>query len=308
MINNFNYTTIDISSVKYKELHNNLFKSAAVSNEWLNWYHKDVSNSLKAETITYAAFDDKTLIGIWSVEPKLMKLRGKEIKVGRCFAVGIHEGYRRLGLFVSLSKFAINSERLRGEFEYIIGFPQKGRSVIGGHLKAGWEHVQEIEIFNNTKLKNDANYSISKVEIIQDFNLIDLPKNNNDGFIETQNYKNTRWLKHPDLHYISLKSKNSFIILKPYANFCHIVDMNGEKEDVLHLLKTSVVLGYRHGWEEINVWCAENEFFKNEIEAAGFEQGANFGEPISMIAVRINKSEPLVLSTCHIQMGAEEGY
>lgn len=306
--NNFKYTVIDSSSEKYKELHNSLFKGAAASKVWMNWYHKDIPHSLNIDTITYAVFDDDILIGIWSVEPKLMFVNGDTIKVGRCFAVGIHESYRRLGLFVSLSKFAIDSERLRGEFEYIIGFPQKGRSVIGGHLKAGWEFVQEIAIYSVSKLENDINFSFSNVEIILDFNLIDLPVTKNGSLIETMEYRNTRWLKHPDLYYICLKYRNSFLILKTYANFCHIVDFNGEKEDIVYLLNTAKVLGYRHGWAEINIWCAENEIFISEIKDAGFNEGANFGLPISMIAVKINAAEPLLLKTCHIQMGVEEGY
>lgn len=306
--NNFNYTVIDSSTVKYKELHNSLFKGAATSYEWINWYHKDLSSSLNIDTITYAAFDGDILIGIWSVEPKLMHYEGNDIKVGRCFAVGIHEGYRRLGLFVSLSEFAIQSERLRGEFEYIIGFPQKGRSVIGGHLKAGWEHVQEIGIYSAAQLENDPTFPYSNIEIIQNFNILDIPTNINGSLIENPKYKNTRWLQHPDLHYICLKYGNAFLVLKAYANFCHIVDINGDKDDVLYLLKTAKVLGCRHGWAEINVWCAENEFFVNEIKNAGFIEGANFGLPISMIAVKINAITPLVFKTCHIQMGVEEGY
>jgi len=305
--NNFKYTVIDSTSNQYKELHNSLFKGAMISKEWINWYHRDISNSLEIETITYGAFDGETLIGIWSVEPKCMYLEERKIKVGRCFAVGIHEEYRRLGLFVSLSEFAIKSEKQRGELEYIVGFPQKGRSVIGGHLRAGWEFVQEISIYSVSKMEYDG-YSLSNVEIIYDFKSINLQNNISGSFIESPKYRNTRWLKHPDLHYICLKYRNSFIILKTYANFCHIVDMNGEKEDVLYLLRTAKTLGFRHGWVEINLWCANNEFFKNEIRDAGFNEGANFGLPISMIAVKINESKALVLSTCHIQMGVEEGY
>jgi len=306
--NNFNYTVINSSSVKYKELHNSLFKGAATSFDWINWYHKDIPSSLNIETVTYAAFDGDILIGIWSVEPKIMRYNDNIIKVGRCFAVGIHEDYRRLGLFVDLSKFAIESERLRGEFEYIIGFPQKGRSVIGGHLKAGWKHVQEIGIYSASQLENDPAFSLSNIEIVHDFNILDIPTNINGSLIESCQYKNIRWLQHPDLHYICLKHGNAYIVLKTYANFCHIVDLNGDKNDVLFLLKASKVLGNRHGWSEINVWCAENEFFVSEIKNAGFIEGANFGLPISMIAVKINASKPLVFNGCHFQMGAEEGY
>ncbi|WP_028888612.1 GNAT family protein [Tenacibaculum ovolyticum] len=306
--NKFDYGIIDPCEIRYKELHNALFKGASISNDWISWYHKDIPNTLNSETITYAAFDGDILIGIWSVEPKLMNLNGKKINVGRCFAVGIHEGYRRLGLFVSLSEFAIKSEKERGEFEYVLGFPQKGRSVIGGHLKAGWEHVQEIDIYSISTFEKDDEYSFSNVEIIKNFESIKFPSNINGSLIENPEYKNTRWLNHPDLYYICLKYKKSFLILKVYSNFCHIVDFNGERKEVSHLLKSAKVLAYRHGWEEINIWAGENEFFINEIKKTGFTKGAKYGLPISMIAVRINKTIPLSLEMCHLQMGIEEGY
>jgi hypothetical protein len=304
---NFKYTTINPTSNQYKELHNSLFKGANISKDWINWYHKDVPSSLGLETITYAAFDGEILVGIWSVEPKLMNINGEIIKVGRCFSVGIHENYRRLGLFVTLSEFAIKSEKNRSEFDYIIGFPQKGRSVIGGHLKAGWEIIHEISIYSADKFEYE-NYPLSNVEKITDFNLINFENNLEGSLIESPQYRNIRWLNHPDIHYIGLKYNNSFIILKTYSNFCHIVDINGEKKDIVHLLKTVKNLALRHGWVEVNLWCANNEFFKDEIIATGFKKGANFGLPISVIAVKINESKPLLLIHCHIQMGAEEGY
>lgn len=306
--NNFKYTVVDSISKKYKELHNFLFKGASATYEWINWYHKDIPFSLKAETITYAAFDKDILIGIWSVEPKKMYYNGNKISVGRCFAVGIHEDYRRLGLFVSLSKFAIESERKRGEFEYILGFPQKGRSVIGGHLKAGWEHVQEIDIYSVTDFDCKEDFSLAKTKKIYDFSLINLPSDINGSFIENSKYKNIRWLEHPDLNYICLKYSNAYLVLKTYQNFCHVVDLNGNKNDVLHLLETIKVLGSRHGWVEINMWCAVNEILSEQIKKAGFKKGAKFGLPISMIAVKINAVKPLVFKTCHFQMGVEEGY
>lgn len=303
----FNFTAINPSIKQYKELHNSLFTGANISKEWIKWYHKDIPKSLDIETITYAVFDNEMLVGIWSVEPKLMKVNGEIIKVGRCFSVAIHENYRRLGLFVALSKFAINSEKNRGEFDYIIGFPQKGRSVIGGHLKAGWKIIHEIPIYSAENFEYE-NYPFSTVEIISDFNHLSYNNNLEGSFIEDSEYRNTRWLNHPDLHYINIKYNNSYLILKVYSNFCHILDMYGQKRDIIHLLKTAKNLSLRHGWVELNLWCSNNEFFKDEIIAAGFKEGANFGLPISVISVEINATKPLILNNCHIQMGVEEGY
>ncbi len=308
MKDKFSFRTISSDVIEYKELHNSLFVSASISNEWIRWYHKDIPDSLGLKTVTYGAYDGDILIGVWSVEPKLMNLEDKEIKVGRCFAVGIHKDYRRLGLFVSLSKFAIKEEIKRGEYDYILGFPQKGRSVIGGHLKAGWEHLQEIDIYSSSSFCANEQYSLSKIEIIKDFRDIKEPSKVNGSFIETPDYRNKRWLSHPDINYICLKRDNSYLVLKPYSNFCHIVDFNGNRKDVYFLLESAKVLAYRHGWDELNLWASENEFFMSEIIEAGYKKGAKHGLPISMISVNINKTSPLLLETCHIQMGVEEGY
>jgi hypothetical protein len=304
---NFKYTTIDTSINEYKELHNSLFFGASISKEWIKWYHKDIPRSTGLKTVTYAVYDKTKLVGVWSVEPKLLNINGKATKVGRCFAVGIHDKYRRLGLFVSLSKFAISSEIKRSEFDYIICFPQKGRSVIGGHLKAGWKIISEIPIYSANKFKNES-HSISGVEIITDFNNLNYQNNLNGSFIESPLYRNNRWLKHPDYYYICLKHNNSYLILKIYSNFCHIIDFVGEKRDTILLLKTAKNLAFRHNWSEINLWCANNEYFKNEIIAAGFKEGANFGTSISLITVNINETKELKLDSCHIQMGVDETY
>lgn len=297
--------------VEYKTLHNILFKGSHVSKEWIFWYHKRIGtlDSKFSGTRTYAIYDSEKLIGIWSVEPKLLCV-GKEryIKTGRCFAVGIHSDYRRQGLFVLLSKYAIEQEREHAEYEYILGFPQTGRSVIGGHLQAGWDNVQEIDIFSYCPIPSDTTFTRSMVEIITDFNSINLPDCVDGGFFDNAEYLNLRWLKHPDLQYICINYKNAYIILKPYSNFCHIVDFKGDVEGIKVLFEVSKVLAYRHGWVELNTWCAGNGIFKEQIVNAGFAKGANFGSPISMIAVQITAKNAFTLENCSFQMGVEEGY
>jgi GNAT superfamily N-acetyltransferase len=296
---------------EYKKLHNLLFRGAYVSKEWIKWYHNIIGSldNKFSGTRTYAVYNANELIGIWSVEPKLFcGNEGNYIKTGRCFAVGIHPDYRRLGLFVSLSKYAIEQERNRAEFEYIIGFPQTGRSVIGGHLKAGWENVQEIGIYSVNLANEDGLYSRSAIQDVRNFSEIESPKGICGSYEENQEYRNIRWLQHPYLHYMCFKHEDAFIILKPYSNFCHILDIKGNMKNVLILLETSRSIAKRHGWIELNMWCANNELYKNQVKKAGFENGANYGVPISMIAVRINAQKPLQLENCHIQMGVEEGY
>jgi hypothetical protein len=97
-------------------------------------------------------------------------------------------------------------------------------------------------------------------------------------------------------------------VLKPYGNFCHILDLSGSIENVEFLLNAVISLSIKHGWVEVNAWCAENEFYKRAFLANGFTLGAEFGLPVMLIAVRINAKIPLVIGTCSLQMGVEEGY
>lgn len=287
---------------KYLELHNHLFKGAAITLEWLNWYHSDisVSHTWSSGTRTWGAFDDDKLIGVWSVEPKTLN----GMKVGRCFAVGIHEDYRRNNLFVLLSKFAIEEERKIGEYEYILGFPQKGRSVVGGHLKAGWYKVFDIDIYSRN---NTLNYSYQSKNVV-DFTTTFDGIISAEGFDRDELYLHTRWTNHPDHQYLSYRLGNSFVVLKPYGKCCHIVDMSGNIDDIESLLKTTIMLSRKHGWEELNLWAAGGSKYIAVLESLQFSNGASYGLPIELLAVNINAPTELKLETAPFQMGVEEGY
>ncbi|CAD7811176.1 hypothetical protein CHRY9390_02313 [Chryseobacterium aquaeductus] len=301
--------TVNTDHEKYKALHNSLFKGANTSSEWIQWYHKEIG-ALKAwsEGIrTWGVFDGEELVGIWSVEPKLLKSSDKNIYVGRCFAVGIHEGYRRHGLFVSLSEYAIQQEKKIAEYEYILGFPQVGRSVVGGHFKAGWEEVLTIDIFSRKNVPRIFGEARSTINFITNYDGIKIEAKC-DGLIENSDYNTLRYSKHPDHQYLTYQYQDATIVLKPYGNFCHILDLSGALENVKFLLDVVKSLALKHGWAEVNAWCAENEFYKEAYLASGFTSGADFGLPVTLIAVRINAETPLMLNNVSLQMGIEEGY
>ena len=309
---NFTYRLVDTLNAdhdKYKALHNSLFVGAATSAEWIKWYHGQVGGLKKYSegTRTWGVFDGDALIGIWSVEPKSLRNSGETINVGRCFAVGIHADYRRHGLFVSLSEYAIQQEKNIGEYEYILGFPQVGRTVIGGHFKAGWEEVFQIDIYSRKNEPRIFGPSRTNINLIQDFSDVLVP-NNADGIVESAEYYNLRYLKHPDHQYLCYSYKDASIVLKPYGNFCHILDLSGSADNVAYLLEAVRSLAIKHGWAEVNVWCSDQEIYKQALLSSGFEKGAEFGLSVTFIAVRINAAKPLELNDCTIQMGVEEGY
>lgn len=301
--------TLGIDHVKYRALHNVLFKGAATSSEWIEWYHKKIGGlkSWSKGTRTWGVFDEDELIGIWSVEPKNLKISGNILNVGRCFAVGIHADYRRHGLFVSLSEFAIHQEKIYSEYEYILGFPQVGRAVIGGHFKAGWEEVLTVNIFSRKNEPRVFGSSRSRINFISDYKGL-VFENEFDSVVENSDYNNLRWIKHPDHQYLTYSYNNATIVLKTYSEFCHVLDLSGSIQNVTYLLEMVKSLAIKHGWLEVNAWCADREIYKDAFLASGFSNGAEFGLPVTLIAVRINADKPLVIDNCSIQMGIEEGY
>ena len=312
---NFNYKLIDPLGQDlqdYIKLHRELFKGAAIDIDWILWYHRDIpkSDPRLTYTRTYGLYDKKRLIGIWSVEPKLMRDgQNNLIKVGRCFAVGISSDYRRMGLFVLLSEYAINCERELAEFEYIIGFPQTGRSVVGGHIKAGWEEILFNDIYSTDLRSNKEIYFRNDVNTVVDFSQLDTPASTLNSFDEPSSYRNVRFLKHPKLNYISFTFGDAHIVLKPYSTFCHILEIKGSSENAIKLIEVSKSVCKKHGLEELNVWNNSGAINNDALVACGFISGANHGLPITIIAVRINAKDKLQFNnTFNFGMGVEEGY
>lgn len=292
-------------SLDYEKLHNLLFPGMAIDSKWVNWYHHQLYN-----TRTYGAYDtdEDKLIGIWSIESRRLYISSHILSIGRCFAVGIHPDYRRRGLFVELSKYALNCEKQLKQFDYVVGFPQVGREVVGGHFKAGWYPVQNIisyciknKTIDKKKLKD---FSIIRLDA---FRAVDYTKCFQGAFIESPATKDLRWLEHPDHAYVTLKCrKDSFIILKPYKNICHILDVQGT--ETFSLLNVAKKLCKMHNWEALTIWCADNEMYRSDIIDAEFLPSEEYMKSVQMIAYNINAKENLKLDTCHLQTGIEEPY
>ncbi|MDD3945676.1 MAG: hypothetical protein PHS38_13330 [Bacteroidales bacterium] len=297
---------------EYLRVYNELFKNAFINSDWLEWYHNNIpsSDSRLGQTRTYGLFDYNRLIGIWSVEPKILRIDyQKLINVGRCFAVGISQEYRRMGLFVVLSEFAIKCEKEKAEYDYIIGFPQTGRSVIGGHLKAGWEEIAYIDIYSVNLEKNDGSSFRRDVSNISDFHQVFTTITSINSFDEMPSYRNIRYINHPQLQYTLLSYEDAYLILKPYSTFCHILEMKGLECNMKKLVEASKSICKRHGLEEINIWNNSSFQYFSILNECGFSLGSKYGLPITIIAVKINAKNKLIIENeFNFGMGVEEGY
>lgn len=305
ILGDIQFRTINVLSqdlIEYQKIHNLLFPGMSIDYNWIQWCHNRLYHPR-----TYGAFNNDKLIGIWSVEPRKFWKDSSIFSVGRCFAVGIHPDYRRKGLFVELSKYSLNYEKQLKQYDYIVGFPQTGRDVIGGHLKAGWYPVQTISSYCIEKKDiNKHHLDAFKFFRLTSFKDIEYKRTIDGSFIESPSHKNLRWYYHPNNVYVTFNYHNSYIVLKPYKDICHILDVQGE--ETFYLLAVAQKLCKSHNWECLTIWCADNEVYHNEIVKAGFTPNEKYMKSITMIACNINSKENLVLDKCHIQTGVEEPY
>lgn len=318
--------SVDLARAKIKWIHNQLFPGMSASTDWFKWYPYIDAHFFDDEpTRFYTAYKENDIVGLWCVEPKKLMVAGKEIPVGRCFAVGIHASQRRQGLFTDLSRYAIEEERKRGAYEYVLGFPQIGKPVVDAHLKAGWERVQEIDthVFPTTDVLQFAETStLYSARKITDFSPLRHAMIYENGFSETPTYKNDRWLCHPENVYTCLRKDDSaFIVLKQHGEKMHVLDitnrsmMHGSSTEGLLLCARN--LAYKHGCKTLSMWCAENDPLLNVVTNLNKKLGTHDNGSwidrslsIDMLSVRITANaslRPRIRETA-FSMGAEEGY
>lgn len=312
--NKFGRYTFDLVNMQkyfweYKALHNDLFRSTDISAACINWWFDVVH---KGGIRIYGAFDEsQILVGIWGVEPRQLCVDNIVIDVGRCFAHGVQKAHRRKGLFEALSKFALASEKILNQYKYTLAFPHIGRAVIGGHLKAGWYKVQDIDVYKLDidnlpahRIESDQFCDIDPSYDVFVRRVYDHSCRKCDG--DFYGWQHTRWLGHPQIHYIPLVLKGTsegYGVLKQYSNWAHIVALEGP--DSIRLLNVAASLCKQHGWSELSLWCSDNQSNKNEIEAAGF---VKTNDAVHIMAYNIHADINLKLPLCNIQMGIQETY
>lgn len=314
-----------LACAKVKRIHNQLFPGMFASTDWFKWYASIDAHPYDDEsTRFYTAHKENDIVGLWCVEPKKLMISGKEILVGRCFAVGIHADQRRQGLFTDLSRYAIEEERKHGAYEYVLGFPQVGKPVVEAHLKAGWERVQEINthVFPTTDvLKLDEASTLFSARKISDFSSLRHAMIYENGFSETPTYKNERWLNHPENTYTCLRKDDSaFIVLKQHGEKMHVLDitnrtlLNGSTENLLLCARS---FARKHGCKTMSLWCADNDPLLNIVASLNKKLGTSDwsswidrSHSIDMLSVRITAGTSLRLRMREtaFSMGAEEGY
>lgn len=298
---NFEYREISTSNVDrdaYISLHNDLFRTANIDYDWMDWYHErlPVVRGSKNKTRTFGVLDKDRLIGIWSVEEIVMNDGIKSYRVGRCFAVGIHSDYRRMGLFVSLSTYALSELRKSKDFEFLIGFPQKGRSVTPGHLKAGWKMLGDVHLMS----KKIERYPIRGVNLSSVNNLL--------NSIASNDYLNARFLSHPYCNYSYLTHGEGLLILKSYADFIQVVYSSGDSNELEFLYRSLERLTFRHGQKEIITWSNPLSKSHSELEKLGFENGSDKNVSVDIIYFPITSFALPNLEGINFHMSIEEGY
>jgi len=278
----FRILNVNTNIVDYYRIMKDLFPMNITSYAWYKWYHTTLFTT---EVRTYGAWDNKKLIGVWSVEPRILNNNNKFYKVGRCFAVGILKEYRKKGLFTELSNFALEQERKIGEYSYIVGFPNQSNPVLKGHLKVGWYPVLEIPKYEYNRVNKFYNIN----------NNIEYRKAENT-FIDVLN--NRRYTEHPDNKYIIIDG----LILKPYKDICHILELGVYPTKNLNVAKK---LCQVYKWDKLTVWCSPIDVYKRAIVNSDFKIGNKIR---TMIVYNIVEDNNLKMNSCRLDHGIEESF
>jgi GNAT superfamily N-acetyltransferase len=294
---------------KFKQFHNTIFPNTRASKEWLEWYANFGFLDHEIHTRAHVAIreSDDQIVGTWCVEPKIFSTSEKNIKVGRCFSVGIHPELRRQNLFVRMSKYAIQTEKNIGQYEHILGFPQEGRPVIDAHLKSGWKKLHLITMLGAKPEITNSSLRESR-QVLKDLST-SYEQLSVGKFVENDSYFTRRWSEHPENNYIILSTKSSRIVLKHYSSIMHVLSMQGEETNVTFLLNAARTLAFRHKCEELNAWCADGERYKKSLEDANFLPNVSKMSNIELMCVDLQeKTLEDSIKRCIFHQGIEEIY
>jgi hypothetical protein len=126
------------------------------------------------------------------------------------------------------------------------------------------------------------------------------------SFIEYPGYRNSRMLRNPNHNYVCFVHDSAYMVVKHYGSTCHILDFSGTSRDVDVLLNATKTLSYRHGCNELTVWCAKNDYHVSDMN--DFFPNPTAGSSVILLATKITATDDLIFDRCHFQMYSEEIY
>lgn len=119
-----------------------VFPGEEIEKENIDYWDWEFKNNYYGPAEIFLVRDQSAIIGHYAIIPQRFSVMGTEYKAGLVVDVMTHPGYRKMGMFYSVSKFALEKTKT----DFTIGYPIRN-DVMPGHLKAGWEVVKKIPVY-----------------------------------------------------------------------------------------------------------------------------------------------------------------
>lgn len=290
---------------------------ANVSPDTFNWFNLQPPFY---DNFTFAFIDKSNdrLMACYGLLPGDALLNGKLTKYVLCTNVMSHPNYAGQGLFTLIGDEALKYVSHLG-ISFAFGVPND--LAIRGHLKVGWEIVNELKFYENLPIsdlhqKINSKVEINKIHNFNDFDFFGISQKYSLAFGRSAKWMDWR-LNKPFSNYMNLSidepGAKAFIVLKKYTDQktqqkkLHIVDFGYETlESFGNLIKYTQNLASSEGFNLINIW--QYNFNADEVAllvSLGFKE-TNVVNPI--IIHKLGNNIELPATNWHITLFDNDVY
>tara|TARA_Y100000310_G_scaffold336935_1_gene422753 strand:+ start:883 stop:1815 length:933 start_codon:yes stop_codon:yes gene_type:complete len=227
---------------------------------WYEWYNEGYKNNC-----VYCIDNDGELVASYGLYPNTVSFKGHRYPGNLCHNVMTHPAWGGKGFFTQIGKFAIESEN-EAASPIIIGIPNE--NAIRGHLKVGWQELENIPFYEKTLLaqRKEAAEKMSKVEQFtpEHDEMIRAVHERYDFYIEKDHkYLNWRFNQRPgeEYEFFMLKDGTGYVITKKYhkEEKLHIVDYGCTPRSFSDILNFVEDKAFREDFSKINFWMTSAE-------------------------------------------------
>lgn len=138
-----------VSLPEQRELFRDCFPEAAGTSVESESHYRWKFHSLKASPSSYEygvrGGESRQLLGYYAALPYRYSVRGEEFACGMVCDVMTHSAARGQGIFTKLGRYSTESLQSSG-LDFTSGYPIRPE-VIPGHLKVGWQVVQDLPMY-----------------------------------------------------------------------------------------------------------------------------------------------------------------
>ncbi len=138
-----------VSLPEQRELFRDCFPEAAGTSVESESHYRWKFHSLKASPSSYEygvrGAESRQLLGYYAALPYRYSVRGEEFACGMVCDVMTHSAARGQGIFTKLGRYSTESLQSSG-LDFTSGYPIRPE-VIPGHLKVGWQVVQDLPMY-----------------------------------------------------------------------------------------------------------------------------------------------------------------